>query len=317
MAALVIAALPAGIAAADAGRPGVVQRFTDPRLVESSGLVASPRHRGLLWTVADSDNPAEVYGVRDGRVVAVARLAGVANVDWEALAPGPDDTLWVGDLGDNDRRRSTIALHVIPEPPASGERTVRPRTYDLRYPDGPHDAEALLVDPRDGTVLVVTKALVGAGVYRAPRLRAGRVATLRRIASASPVVTDGGYAPDGRRLALRTYFGAEVYRSPTGEGTPVALPPQPRGESLAWTPDGGALLVGSEGARSAVWRVPLPAALVASPSRSAAAGSRAVPAGTAAAGPLAQVLRLVAWGGGAALLLAVLAGAAARRRSRR
>ena len=32
----------------------------------------------------------------------------------------------------------------------------------LTYADGPRDAEALLVDPDDGTIVVVTKALLGA-----------------------------------------------------------------------------------------------------------------------------------------------------------
>ncbi len=49
-------------------------------------------------------------------------------------------------------------------------------TLTLRYPDGPHDSEALMVDPRSGDLYVVVKHLAGgpAAVYRAPAgLRAG------------------------------------------------------------------------------------------------------------------------------------------------
>ena len=51
------------------------------------------------------------------------------------------------------------------ELPASG----RPRLHRLTYPDGPHDAEALLVD-RPGRPVVVTKERARpAGVYRTER----------------------------------------------------------------------------------------------------------------------------------------------------
>ena len=35
----------------------------DPRISESSGLVASPTHDGLVWTVNDSGHTASVFGV--------------------------------------------------------------------------------------------------------------------------------------------------------------------------------------------------------------------------------------------------------------
>ena len=47
----------------------------------------------------------------------------------------------------------------------------------LRYPDGPHNAEAMLVDPRTGDLVIITKVATGgpAGVYTAPGgARAGR-----------------------------------------------------------------------------------------------------------------------------------------------
>ena len=40
--------------------------------------------------------------------------------------------------------------------------------YRLRYADGPHDAEALLDDPRSDRLYVATKEAAGGGLYRAP-----------------------------------------------------------------------------------------------------------------------------------------------------
>lgn len=307
---------PLAPARADPGAPQRVTVFSDPRLEESSGLVASRTMPGLLWTVADSGSAAEVYGVRAGRIVAVVRLAGVDNVDWEALAPGPGRTLWVADIGDNAERRSTVTLHRFAEPASTGTTSVRPGSATLRYPDGPHDAEALLVQPRTGRVLLVTKGLLAGAVYTADRVRweAGAITRLRRVAAAPGLVSDGAWSPDGARLVLRTYRDALVGRRPGVTGIRVDLPAQEQGESVAWTLDGSALLIGSEGRDSVVWRVPVsaPAATAgtAPPGRRRAAPAVRTPAADATRGPVAATAA-------AGLLIAGVAGGALRRRRRR
>ena len=47
----------------------------------------------------------------------------------------------------------------------SGGRRIKPTWYRFKYPDGPHDAEALLVDPRDGRIWIATKSLGTGGLY--------------------------------------------------------------------------------------------------------------------------------------------------------
>ena len=127
-----------------------------------------------------------------------------------------------------------------------------------RYPDGAHDAEALLVDP-DGRLLVVTKGAQG-GIYQAPRApsRSG-TNRLRRVGDAPALVTDGVFLPGGTQIALLTYGSVEVIDAASYEkvsSTPI--PSQPQAESLAVNLDGTGLLVGSEGRNSKVYALPLP-----------------------------------------------------------
>ena len=57
--------------------------------------------------------------------------------DPEDLGVSADGTIWVADTGDNRAERATVALHALrPDGGAS--------LYRLTYPDGAHDAEALL-----------------------------------------------------------------------------------------------------------------------------------------------------------------------------
>jgi hypothetical protein len=125
-----------------------------------------------------------------------------------------------------------------------------------------------LVSPTTGRLYVVSKLVEGAAVYEAPaHLRTDHVNVLTRIASAPALVTDGAFSPDGKTVALRDYVWAWRSSSVRGPWHQLQIPLEPQGESLTWTPDGRAVLIGSEGADSIVWRVPMTVAS-ASPSSS-------------------------------------------------
>ena len=261
-AAALVVALPFGIgltAAAD-DDAGPLLRFADPEIVESSGLVSTG---GLLVTVNDSGDSARVFVVdpADGRTVGVTRWAG-EPVDVEALAPAGPGEVWVGDIGDNGADRDTIRVTRVPV--GRGERQVEGAAYDLAYPGGPVDAEALLAHPGAGRLLVVTKSVLGGRVYAAPgRLRADRVNRLRPLGEVMPLVTDGGFLPDGRHLVLRDYGRAVVYSFPRLEGVGgFPLPEQQQGEGLAAT-GRDRLLVSTEGRAAPVHEVRIPAGLAA------------------------------------------------------
>ncbi|MBA2768938.1 MAG: hypothetical protein H0U35_07390 [Sporichthyaceae bacterium] len=244
--------------------PEPLLRIQDPALLESSGLAVSALHDGVLWTHADGGSVAEVRAVdRSGATVAVVTLAGVDPYDPEALAPGraPDGTpqLWLADIGDNLAERADVSVFRFDEPRALTDGTVTATWFRFTFPDGPHDAEALLVHPRTGRVFVATKQVSGAGLYRAPRelVPAGAGGNrLERVADVPSFVTDGTFLRDGR-FVLRTYTSLYVYERPGQQVATGPLPAQPQGESIAV--DGKRLLVGSEGVNSAVYAVRLPA----------------------------------------------------------
>ena len=233
----------------------------DPRLAELSGLAADGDG---LWAMADGGRRVQVHRLDpDGCGVRDTRTADIDPVDPEDLARGPDGTLWVGDIGDNGLRRDTVAAIELPtEGPA--------RLHRLTYPDGPHDAEALLIDAA-GRPIVVVKDAGPAGVYRTeappdgvgptPLQRVGQVTLPPSDTMGGPLaglgsrlVTGAAASADGRVVALRSYTDAWLYRVPadgdlvaalTGRPVRVPLPGEPQGEAIAFEPS-GTLVSGSE-----------------------------------------------------------------------
>ncbi|HET9900733.1 MAG TPA: hypothetical protein VFR46_06685 [Actinomycetes bacterium] len=252
---------PAAVASPPGGS-GELFVIADPRITEASGLALSGRHQGVLWMNNDSGAP-QLFGVGfDGGVVAVATLEGAENVDWEAVARGPNNTLWVGDIGDNDVLREEIVVYRIDEPDL-GDTSVAPTRFVLRYPDGlPHDAEALLVNPVTGRLWIATKEIFGGGLYEAPeQLSTEGVNELVRIRDVPAVVTDGTWSADGQLFVLRDYGRAWIY-DPAGNALgAVELPGQDQGqnqgESVTFGPSGVVLLSGTEQANSTIWEIPL------------------------------------------------------------
>jgi hypothetical protein len=234
----------------------VLCRLHNPRIIESSGLVDQGP---LLFTTNDSGDGPYLYGVTKAgcRTAVITTYASGSPSDVEALAPGPHGSVWVGDIGDNQARRDSVAVYHVRE---NGlPRQVNAPRYPLVYPDGPHNAETLLASPETDRLYVVTKTFFGGTVYAAPtRLSADHVNRLRKVAAVPGLVTDGAFMPDGHHVLLRTYGTATLFSFPGFRplGT-VRLPHQRQGEGLAVSPS-GQLYLSSEGLEAPVLEVALP-----------------------------------------------------------
>ncbi|MFI5807268.1 WD40 repeat domain-containing protein [Streptomyces sp. NPDC051561] len=233
----------------------------DSRITESSGLAASRAHPGVYWTHNDQDGPY-VYAVdgKSGETVARITMRGVGKPrDMEAISVGPDGAVYVGDIGDNlGGTWDHVWIYRFPEPKVLKDQTVDAAQYDVKYADGARNAEALMVHPRTGRTYIASKEEDGAGLYEGPeRLATGRTNVFRKVADV-PWVTDGAFSPDGRKLVLRSYLGAEEYAwkgggRGLGEGKGLSVGYRGQAESVTFTLDGKTMLFGAEGEQSEVF----------------------------------------------------------------
>jgi hypothetical protein len=257
-------------------------RIKVSQLDEVSGMAASRQNHYVFWLHNDG-NSGWVFAVRATGKLASAIDCPIAVEDVEdvALGPGPIagvDYLYLADVGDNRANRDTIQIVRFPEPDLSnaGKQQIAPSAFEairFKYPDGPHDAEALLVDPTTGDLLVVTKEPGRARLYEAPagELKHGATVGLRlagtlRVAD----VSAGSISPDGKWVLLRQEANGWLWPRATGQTVAEALSREPtavpvrgekqgrNGEAITFSADGARYFTVSEGNKQAICEFPLP-----------------------------------------------------------
>jgi hypothetical protein len=223
LASLLAASLTAGNAA-EPGQdvaPGVrlVARMSDPRIRESSGVVASRRYTDVFWTHNDGGGPKKqvLYAIdREGNTRASFSVIDVTLHDWEDIAIDDAGHLYIGDIGNNDSKRDALAVYEIeePNPQAGAERISPKRVWNLRFPRAPFDCESLFVWNDYGYVVSKVFNNARAQIFRFPLKETNRPLTLELVATTkikSPV-TGADISADGTLLGLVAKNGAYVFR---------------------------------------------------------------------------------------------------------
>jgi hypothetical protein len=201
--------------------PGVLQigQIQHPRITESSGIVVSRKNPQVFWTHNDGGGKRQVlYAItRYGQTLGEFRVTGALLEDWEDIASDDKGHLFLGDIGNNDRKRSTLAVHQIDEPDVKQMQNglVRvTRTWVLQFPAKAFDCESLVVWQNQGYLISKVFDDERAGLYRFPLTNAAPTQVLELLGDVkidSPV-TGADISHDGKLLGIVAKNGAYVFR---------------------------------------------------------------------------------------------------------
>ncbi len=196
----------------------------ESRLInEASGIAASRKNPNVLWTHND-DGPPCVYAMTPkGKHLGRYVLDGACNRDWEdiAVGPGPDPNvyyIYIGDIGDNSSSHKSIRIYRVPEPqvevnqPPAYVKIGDVETIELVYPEGPRNAETLMIDPLTKDIYIISKE-EPSRVYRAAWPQSTTTQTTLEYVARIPwgTATGGDISPDGRMILVRGYFAASLW----------------------------------------------------------------------------------------------------------
>jgi hypothetical protein len=268
-------------------------------LVENSGAAMSLSQPGVWFTINDSGNDPVLYALdTTGSARGSWVIAGTRNRDWETLALGvctgaasseAAHCIYIGEVGDNDAKHRTVAVHRVPEPQARDARftgELTPVTLRFVYDEGPRDVEAMYVGP-DGTIFLISKRrLKDAAGRERPALifsltpdawRSDDSIVTATLIDSLPIVpgtalgrqiTGADPGPGFRSVGIRTYTQLYVFLADSTFGRirtdvaptvcSVAGLDERQGEGLGWFAEGQWMLT-SEGRKEPLRIVDCPA----------------------------------------------------------
>jgi hypothetical protein len=241
-------------------------------ITEASGIAASRIHDGVYYVHNDSGGAPRFFAIdAAGNDLGSYIVDEAAAVDWEDIATGPcgpDSTeacIFIGDIGDNPETRGSYVVYRVQEPASIGNGgNLDGDAITFMYPDGSHDAEALLVDPATGQLFIVTKSSVQPRVYRfadglVPGTVVQEVGELT-VPTGLPLVTGGSASERGALIRTMTNIilydqGADLGAWLTSTGCPVAAPGELQGEAVSWRRDASGYVTVGEGQNQPVYEV--------------------------------------------------------------
>jgi hypothetical protein len=240
----------------------VVNNLSRTDLLEISGVAASRINPGILYIHNDSGNPNQVYLTDStGADKGTLTLTAVGNRDWEDIAVGPGPVagvsyVYVGDIGDNDSKYSSVFIYRFAEPNLSGKSlpfiadipTVD--IIELKYPDGPRNAETLMVDPLTKDIYIASKESNISKIYvaRYPQSTTSATVMTPAVQLYFNKATGADISPDGTEILLRSNELIWYWKLPFGTNISAGLltKPQvapyfnnePQGEGIGFAADG-------------------------------------------------------------------------------
>lgn len=227
---------------------------TPGKVDEASGIADSKKNPGYLWVQQDSGNPEELLLLSyTGELKKKIKLKGVSNRDWEdiALAKGPQagvNYIYLADIGNNNLSAQKFFIYRFPEPRDSEDEVEAFEKITFIYPDGTHDAEALLVDNNTKDIYIITKRDSLSGIYKIDYPQALNVTNKATLIGHLPFnnVVSAAFSPDGNEVLIKTYSSIYYWRLNNGSSirealytTPVHVSylPEPQGEAITFKND--------------------------------------------------------------------------------
>ena len=188
-------------------------RMSNVDIVESSGVVSSRQFGDVLWTHNDSDNAPKLFAVnQEGELIRSYIVPQATNHDWEDIATDQDGNLYLLDNTSRSDPQHRNFIYIVREPDPFKDQVLAPaRRVTIRFPDGGHDCEAIMV--WDGVIYLITKPWDGSlpRIYSINDFENRGTAEFLGHIPIQVMITGADISADGRRIALCSYRALLIF----------------------------------------------------------------------------------------------------------
>ncbi|WP_439151363.1 SdiA-regulated domain-containing protein [Winogradskyella sp.] len=79
--------------------------------IEEASAAEMIPNSNLIWTIQDSGNDSELYGLdKKGKIVRDIAITNASNIDWEDLTSDYHGNIYIGDFGNNNEKREIFRI---------------------------------------------------------------------------------------------------------------------------------------------------------------------------------------------------------------
>lgn len=201
----------------------ITKVFEFPKsLKENSGIEIAPKSK-LIWTLQDSGNPAEIYGLdAHGKIVQTIAITNAQNNDWEDISSDASGNLYIGDFGNNDNDRKNLCIYKIDAAHLRHDQATVSASINFYFPQQKafppkksemvYDVESFFVWQDHFYLFTKNRSSKFDGetaLYLVPNKpgnhAAKKIATFKTCGSYGKcAVTSADISPDGKKVALLT-----------------------------------------------------------------------------------------------------------------
>ncbi|MEL0643825.1 hypothetical protein V6251_05490 [Olleya sp. Ti.3.14] len=159
----------------------------------------------LIWTIEDAGNKNNVYGLdKKGNIIKDIDISNIKNHDWEDLAADTNGNLYIGDFGNNSRKRDHFFIYKVNNIANIKDKT-EAETIRFTLPDDikSEDFEAFFLWNND--FYIFSKENKKTMVIKVPNTIGSHVATHvtdYKLKGKDTRVTSADISPDGSTIIL-------------------------------------------------------------------------------------------------------------------
>lgn len=159
----------------------------------------------LIWVIEDAGNDNHVYGLDiNGNIKRDITVVNAENKDWEDLASDASGNLYIGDFGNNSRKRKQFTIYKIANPENS-ENSVTAEIINFELPKGKNseDFEAFFI--YENSFYIFSKESKNCIMLQVPNAPGTHVATLAaefKLDGKNNLITSADISKDGSTVVL-------------------------------------------------------------------------------------------------------------------
>jgi hypothetical protein len=222
-------------------------------------MASSKINDNVVWVCNGHSDSCHFYALDPkGKYIAGYLLKARFQRNWEDMScgPGPDPSksyIYISDIGDNDSQWAVKTIYRFVEP------VVKPTTMgtfdtiktfdklDYSYPDGIHDAEAMIIDPLTKDYYILSKERERSRIYKASFPQPLNVVDTLEYLDSIPyrMVTSADVSNAGDEILVKEYHRISYWKRNLGESIVQTLirPTKQRvtyimekaGEAVCWS----------------------------------------------------------------------------------